>query len=58
MCFSCKDPCLSNAIEFLGMFRPSIKADLCTGCGFCVSVCPTQAVHYNHIKKEENESNL
>ena len=49
MCFSCKDPCLNNAIEFLRMFRPSIKFDLCTGCGFCVSVCPTQAISYKKI---------
>jgi ferredoxin-type protein NapF len=49
MCFSCKDPCLSNAIEFLGMFRPSIKADLCTACGFCIGVCPTQAIGYKKI---------
>lgn len=49
MCFSCKDPCLSHAIEFLGMFRPSIKFDLCTGCGFCVGVCPTQAIRYTKL---------
>lgn len=46
MCFSCKDPCLDNAIEFLGMFRPTIIQDKCTACGFCLSVCPTQAIHY------------
>ncbi len=44
MCFSCKDPCLDNAIEFLGMFRPSINMENCTNCGFCVSVCPTNAI--------------
>lgn len=49
MCFSCKDPCMDNAIEFLGMFRPSILSDKCTSCGFCLSVCPTQAITY---KKE------
>lgn len=49
MCFSCKDPCLSNAIEFLGMFRPTIKADLCTACGFCLRVCPTNAIGYKKI---------
>jgi len=43
MCFSCKDPCLDNAIEFLGMFRPEINSD-CTSCGFCVKVCPTNAI--------------
>jgi ferredoxin-type protein NapF len=49
MCFSCKDPCDYKAIEFLGMFRPSIKFDLCSGCGFCVSVCPTQAIGYEKL---------
>ncbi len=47
ICFSCKDPCLENAIEFLGMFRPSINQDICTNCGFCVSVCPSEAVVIN-----------
>jgi ferredoxin-type protein NapF len=43
MCFSCKDPCLDNAIDFLGMFRPSIN-DNCTSCGFCIKTCPTNAI--------------
>lgn len=43
MCFSCKDPCLDNAIDFLGMFRPNINQD-CTSCGFCIKVCPTSAI--------------
>ncbi len=44
MCFSCKEPCLENAIKFEGLFNPQIIPDLCTGCGFCISVCPTSAV--------------
>lgn len=43
MCFSCKDPCLDDAIDFIGMFRPEINAD-CTSCGFCIKVCPTDAI--------------
>lgn len=43
MCFSCKDPCFDDAIDFLGMFRPEIN-DSCTSCGFCIKVCPTQAI--------------
>jgi len=58
MCFSCKDPCLDNAIEFLAMFRPSIKHDLCTACGFCVGVCPTNAISYTKLEKEPHESSL
>lgn len=48
MCFSCKDPCLDDAIEFLGMFRPSIKEDKCTACGFCINVCPVEAIAIKH----------
>ena len=44
MCFSCKDPCVDDAIKFLGMFRPEINSELCTSCGFCVKVCPTDAI--------------
>jgi len=43
MCFSCKDPCLDEAIDFLAMFRPEIN-DNCTSCGFCIKYCPTQAI--------------
>jgi ferredoxin-type protein NapF len=44
MCFSCKDPCLDDAIEFLALFRPSIVEDKCTNCGFCVKICPSNAI--------------
>ena len=43
MCFSCKDPCIVNAIEFVGLFRPTIS-NVCTSCGLCVKVCPTNAI--------------
>ena len=43
MCFSCKDPCLDDAIDFLAMFRPNIN-DKCTSCGFCIKSCPTNAI--------------
>lgn len=43
MCFSCKDPCLDNAIDFKAMFMPEIS-DKCTSCGFCISRCPTDAI--------------
>jgi len=44
MCFSCKDPCLDDAIVFDGVFRPEIDGSKCTSCGFCVRVCPTNAI--------------
>ena len=43
MCFSCKDPCFDDAIDFFGMFKPTVN-DNCTSCGFCIKVCPTQAI--------------
>ncbi len=49
MCFSCKDPCLDDAIEFLGIFKPSILEDKCTSCGFCVSTCPSDAIILKEI---------
>ncbi len=49
MCFSCKDPCLDDAIEFIGMFRPEIIDDKCTSCGFCIKACPTQAIEIKII---------
>lgn len=44
MCFSCKDPCLDNAIVFQNMFRPEIDNDACTLCGYCISRCPGDAI--------------
>lgn len=44
MCFSCKEVCLDNSIEFLGLFRAEIDYEKCTNCGFCVKVCPTEAI--------------
>jgi ferredoxin-type protein NapF len=44
LCFSCKEPCLDNAIRFEGLYKPVILNDRCTACGFCVSVCPVGAI--------------
>ena len=44
VCFSCQDICEENAIIYKGMFNPVIDLDKCTGCGFCLSVCPTFAI--------------
>jgi len=46
VCFSCKEPCIDNAILFKGMFEPIIDIQKCTSCGFCLSRCPTNAIEY------------
>lgn len=49
MCFSCKDPCLDNAIDFASMFEPRIN-NKCTSCGFCISRCPVDAIKIQTTK--------
>ena len=46
VCFSCKEPCIDDAILFKGMFDPIIDIQKCTSCGFCLSRCPTNAIEY------------
>ncbi len=55
MCFSCKEPCLDNAIRFEGLFKPQIIPDVCTGCGFCTNVCPSGAIEVFPVETGENE---
>lgn len=58
ICFSCKEPCIDDAILFNGMFNPVIDMDKCTGCGFCMQKCPTKAINYRVVpiaNREENE---
>ncbi len=50
ICFSCKEPCIDDAILFNGMFNPVIDMDLCTGCGYCLSRCPTKAISYEALE--------
>lgn len=52
MCFSCKDPCLDNAIIFDGLFKPVIDETKCTSCGFCIHKCPVEAITVLPIQKE------
>ncbi|WP_457642919.1 ferredoxin-type protein NapF [Persephonella sp.] len=55
MCFSCKDPCLDNAVKFNGIFQPQIIPDMCSGCGFCLSVCPSGAIEVFPVEREKLE---
>jgi len=50
ICFSCKEPCLDDAILFNGMFNPIIDMSRCSGCGFCISVCPTDAIECSPLE--------
>ena len=47
-CQSCRDVCEVRAIRFgreAGRIPvPRLDAETCTGCGFCVSVCPARAI--------------
>jgi len=54
ICNSCKEPCIDDAILFNGMFNPVIDEERCTGCGFCISRCPTQAIVYKVLEIKES----
>lgn len=48
VCRSCGEACDEGAIRFrlrVGTAaEPRLNSGICTGCGYCVSVCPAQAV--------------
>ena len=58
ICFSCKEPCIDDAILFNGMFNPVIDHDACTACGFCVGRCPTNAIEFSVMALKEEEEIL
>jgi ferredoxin-type protein NapF len=55
-CQSCRDACPEAAIRFVparGMpFQPLLETERCTGCGACLSVCPTQAIALSPMPRE------
>jgi len=51
LCYSCQDICQENAITYHGMFNPMIDTDKCTGCGFCVGVCPNDSIEIKILKE-------
>ena len=44
VCNSCLDACEPRAIQFLGLWKPHVALDVCTGCGMCISICPSNAI--------------
>jgi len=59
MCRSCQDSCEPEAILFLPRrsvtAAPQIDSDLCSGCGACVSVCPSQAIRIAAEQENHDE---
>jgi ferredoxin-type protein NapF len=53
ICFSCKEPCIDDAILFAGMLNPVIDESRCTSCGYCFGRCPTIAIEYEAISIEK-----
>ncbi|MGB5278421.1 MAG: 4Fe-4S dicluster domain-containing protein [Gammaproteobacteria bacterium] len=46
ICMSCCNRCDYKAISLAHYRRPQIDAEICTGCGMCVSACPVQALSF------------
>jgi ferredoxin-type protein NapF len=48
VCRSCGEACDASAIRFRlrvgGAAEPQVDAAICTGCGYCIGVCPVQAL--------------
>lgn len=51
MCSSCLSVCDARAIEFFGLFRPTVNIDTCTACGFCKAVCPADSLVFSPQKE-------
>lgn len=58
VCQSCSDVCEPRAIRFKyidsPIAKPVVNNDLCTGCGACVSTCPTDAIVLGRVQRVIN----
>lgn len=56
VCRSCGEFCDVGAIRFPlrlgGVALPQIDAEACSGCGACLAVCPTLAIHIHPIAQQ------
>lgn len=54
ICDACKDACAERAIarawSDTRMALVALNADLCTGCGDCVGVCPADAIALEAVR--------
>jgi len=56
-CTRCRDICPAKAIQLSGGHAPAkvpmLDTELCTGCGACVSICPTDAMRHADVRPAE-----
>jgi len=50
-CMSCRSHCDHGALSFDQRRRVQLNTEACTGCGRCLSVCPTQALSFQHVAR-------
>lgn len=62
VCRTCAEMCDAGAIRFPprlgGVAEPVVDADRCTGCGDCLSPCPTQALQLRRAEVASPDSLL
>lgn len=53
ICRTCADVCNEKAIHFTGLWNPEIDMNACSGCGFCIGVCPSNTIQIHPQPKEK-----